>query len=210
MKSEADPFRRLYDANYQRVRGLLARLAGPQEAEDLAQAVFAKAAKALPTFRSQAQESTWLYRIAVNVASDCLRSRSTLEAKLTVPFLDAADEDVRAAPIGADVDDQPTPEQELAHKDTRDCIRGEIGKLPEAHRSVLMLSALGGLSDDEIAHTLGISPGSAKVRLHRARQEFKKIIEARCDFYRNELSCKPTSPDCCAPSPPPNGSNARH
>jgi Sigma-70, region 4 len=63
-----------------------------------------------------------------------------------------------------------------------------------------MLSALGGLTDTEIAQTLGISHDNAKVRLHRARQEFKKIIEARCDFYRNELSCKPTSPDCCAPS----------
>ena len=199
MKREADPFRRLYDANYQRVRGLLARMAGPQEAEDLAQAVFAKAAKALPTFRGEAQTSTWLYRIAVNVASDWVRSRSKHEAKATVPLPDASDADMRAAATGADVDDQPTPEQELARKDMRDCICGEIGGLPEAHRSVLMLSALGGLTDDEIAQTLGISRGVAKVRLHRARQEFKKIIEARCDFYRNELSCKPTSPECCAP-----------
>jgi hypothetical protein len=61
-----------------------------------------------------------------------------------------------------------------------------------------MLSALGGLSDDEIGRTLGISHNNTKVRLHRARQEFRKIIEARCDFYRNELSCKPTSPDCCS------------
>jgi DNA-directed RNA polymerase specialized sigma24 family protein len=82
----------------------------------------------------------------------------------------------------------------------RDCIRREIGKLPDTLRIVFMLSALGGLSDDEIASTLGISHNNTKVRLHRARQEFKKIIEARCDFYRNELSCKPTSPDCCAPA----------
>ncbi len=105
-----------------------------------------------------------------------------------------------AAIDSAQVDSQPSPEQELARKDMRDCIRGEIGKLPKAHGTVLMLSALGGLSDDEIAQTLGISRDNAKVRLHRARQEFKKIVESRCDFYRNELSCKPTSPDCCAPS----------
>jgi DNA-directed RNA polymerase specialized sigma subunit len=85
----------------------------------------------------------------------------------------------------------------------RACLEGEIGKLPEAHRIVLMMSALGGLTDDEIAQTLGISQSNTKVRLHRARQEFKKIIEARCDFYRNELSCKPTSPDCCTSAPPP-------
>ena len=81
-----------------------------------------------------------------------------------------------------------------------DCIRGEIGKLSDAYRNIFMLSALGGLSNEEIAQTLGISEGNARVRLHRARQEFKKIIETRCDFYRNELSCKPSSPDCCARS----------
>ena len=209
MTNGGDQFRRLYDENYLRVRGLLTRMAGAQEAEDLAQAVFVKAAKALPTFRSEAQTSTWLYRIAINVAADWLRSRPTHEAKLTVPLADAPTEEMRVA-TGADVNGPPTPEQELSRKDMHDCIRGEIGKLPEAHRSVFMLSALGGLTDEEIAQTLGISLGNAKVRLHRARQEFKKIIEARCDFYRNELSCKPTSPDCCAPSQPPAGSDAGH
>jgi DNA-directed RNA polymerase specialized sigma24 family protein len=87
-----------------------------------------------------------------------------------------------------------------SHKQMHECIRREIGKLPESLRTVLMLSALAGLTDGEIAETLGITHNNAKVRLHRARQEFKKIIEARCDFYRNELSCKPTSPDCCVPS----------
>ena len=81
------------------------------------------------------------------------------------------------------------------------CIRGEIAKLSDVHREVFMLSALGGLSDEEIAQTLGISKANAKVRLHRARQEFRKIIAARCEFYQNELSCKPSSPECCPPAP---------
>ena len=200
---KVDPFRMLYDANHERVRRFLARLVGPQEAEDLTQTVFTNAAKALPGFRGDAQTSTWLFRIAANVAADWLRGRPAHEAKLTVPLPDGSDEDMRAAATGpADVDSQSSPEQELARKNMRDCIRGEIGKLPENYRTVFMLSALGGLTDDEIAETLGISQGNAKVRLHRARQEFKKIIEARCDFYRNELSCKPTSSDCCAPSQP--------
>ena len=203
MKDKADAFRILYDANHGRVRRFLVRLVGPQEAEDLTQTVFAKAAKALPGFRGDAQTSTWLYRIAANVAADWLRGRPAHEAKLTVPLPDGSDEDMRAAATdSADVDSQSSPEQELARKNMRDCIRGEIGKLPEDHRTVFMLSTLGGLTDDEIAQTLGISQGNAKVRLHRARQVFKKMIEARCDFYRTELSCKPTSPECCAPSQP--------
>jgi RNA polymerase sigma-70 factor, ECF subfamily len=198
MRHTADPFRALYDANHGCVRRFLARAVGPQDAEDLTQVVFAKAAKAFPAFRGDAEVSTWLYRIAANVASDWLRSRSTHEAKLTMPLADASDDDMRAAGIrSADVDGHVSLEQKLSHKDMRDCIRREIGKLSDAHRDVLVLSALSGLSDDEIAATLGISKGNVKVRLHRARQEFRKIIEARCDFYRNELSCKPSSPDCC-------------
>jgi len=201
MTDKADLFRVLYDANHERVRRFLVRLVGPQEAEDLTQTVFANAAKALPGFRGDAQTSTWLYRIAANVAADWLRGRPAREAKLTVPLLDEPGEDTRVAAAGsADADGPASPEQELAQKDMHDCIRGEIGKLSEGYRTVFMLSALGGLTDNEIAETLGISQGNAKVRLHRARQEFKKIIEAQCDFYRNELSCKPSSPDCCASS----------
>jgi RNA polymerase sigma-70 factor (ECF subfamily) len=204
MNIAVDPFRTIYDANHERVRRMLARIVGPQDAEDLTQAVFANAAKALPTFRGDAEASTWLHRIAANVASDWLRSRRTQEARLTVPLPDAADDEMRTAAIeAAKVDRQPTPEQQVSQHEMRDCIRGEIGKLPEAQRTVLMLSALGGLADDEIARTLGINLDNAKVRLHRARQAFKKIIAARCDFYRNELSCKPTSPECCPPAQQP-------
>jgi RNA polymerase sigma-70 factor (ECF subfamily) len=209
VKNETDPFRTLYDANHQRVRGLLARMVGPHEAEDLTQAVFAKVAKALPDFHGESQTSTWLYRITVNVASDWLRSRCRQEAKLTVLLPSSSDEDMRASGIGSpDVDSQPTPEQELSHKEIRACLEGEIGKLPDAHRVALMMSALGGLADDEIAEVLGISLANTKVRLHRARQEFKKIIAARCDFYRNELSCKPASSDCCASPTPPDSARS--
>ena len=202
----ADPFRAFYEVNHARVRRFLVRIVGPQDAEDLTQTVFAKAAKGLPNFRGAAETSTWLYRIAANVASDWLRGRSTHEAKLTVALSDASDDDAHIGSIGlAEVDSHPSPEQQLSEKDMHACIRAEIGKLPDAHRDVLMLSALGGLSDDEVAQTLGITRGNAKVRLHRARQEFRKIIAARCDFYRNELSCKPSSPECCAPSTAPDG-----
>ena len=191
-------FRALYEANRERVSGLLARMVGPQNAEDIAQIAFARAAEALPNFRGEAEASTWLYRIAANVALDWLRSRSSREAKTTAAL--PSDEYMRAlATNGIEVESAPSPEHELARKDMHACIRGEIGKLSESHREVFMLSALGELSDDEIAQTLGISKGNAKVRLHRARQEFRKIVAARCDFYRNELSCKPSSPDCCAP-----------
>lgn len=198
--AQTGAFAALYASNQGRIRGLLSRMVGPQEAEDLIQVTFAKAAQALPDFRGEAEISTWLHRLAVNVALDWLRGRSAHEAKLTDPLPEASAEDKIAALTGAAAIEAPlSPEQELVHKDMHDCIRSEMAKLPGPSRDVLMLSFLGQLNDQEIADTLGITPANAKVRLHRARQEFKKAIEARCDFYRHELSCKPASPECCAP-----------
>jgi RNA polymerase sigma-70 factor, ECF subfamily len=198
---DAAAFRSLFDANHSRVRALLARIVGPQEAEDLTQVVFAKAAEALPNFRGQAQPSTWLYRIAANVGSDWLRSRAGQEAKATVGL--SATEDQDTVKACASSDGPNSPEQELIRKDMNDCIRQVIGQLPENHRSVLILGELGGLSDDEVAQTFGISPNNAKVRLHRARAQLKQALSSRCDFYRNEdneFACEPKPGACNSPS----------
>jgi len=199
---QSDAFRAIYAANQGRIRALLTRMVGPQDAEDLTQITFGKAAQALPQFRGDAEISTWLHRMAVNTALDWLRSSPVHEAKLNLPLPDAADDEATQALASAAAVDPPlSPEQEVAHKDIHECIRGEIVKLPSAYRDVLALSFLGQLDDEQIAETLDITLNNAKVRLHRARQEFKKIIEARCDFYKNELSCKPASPECCAQPP---------
>ena len=198
MYKEPDLFRTLYDAHHDRVHRLLWRIVGLPEAEDLTQIVFAKATRALPQFRGDAQASTWLYRITVNVASDWLRSRSAREAKLTVHLPEVPVDATSQGSAGVALRDiQSSPEQTLVRKEMCDCIRGEIGQLPEGNREALILGELGGFTDDEVAQTLGISRANAKVRLHRARAQLKKAIEARCDFYRTELSCAPSSPACC-------------
>ena len=101
-------------------------------------------------------------------------------------------------------DPRTCPEQELIRKEMNDCIRGVIAQLPDSYRTVLMLGELGGLTDDEVAQTLGISRGNAKVRLHRARIRLKQALEARCDFSRsedNEFVCEPKAATA-APCPP--------
>src|SRR5450755_3983383 len=202
--SEADRFRTLYDANHDRVHRLLGRMAGPLDAEDLTQIVFAKAAGALPRFRGDALASTWLYRIATNVASDWLRGRATHEAKLTVQLPEGG-ETAQAGAAIAVPDPQASPEQRLVHKEMHDHIRREIGQLSAGNQEVLILGQLGGLTDEEVAQTLGISVANVKVRLHRARAQLKQAIGARCEFYLTELSCAPSSQACCAPATLPDG-----
>ncbi|MGC2318148.1 MAG: sigma-70 family RNA polymerase sigma factor [Bradyrhizobium sp.] len=130
----------LYDANHQRVTRLLGRIVGPQDAEDLTQAVFAKAARALPEFRGDALASTWLYRIATNVASDWLRGRAAREAKVTAQLAEALDHEAGESAVDAAFSEMhASPDQELVRKDIADRIRAEIGQLPEIHRDVLIL-----------------------------------------------------------------------
>ncbi len=202
--SEADRFRTLYDTNHDRVHRLLGRIAGPHDAEDLTQFVFAKAASALPRFRGEARAATWRYRIAANVASDWLRGRAAREAKLTV-HLPAGGETGQASANVALPDHPSSPEQRLVRQEMHDHIRREIGQLPEGSREVLILGQLGGLTDEEVAQTLGISLANVKVRLHRARAQLKQAIGAHCEFYRTELSCAPSSQACCAPATLPDG-----
>jgi len=204
MPSEPDLFRALYAANHNRVYRLLGRIAGPLEAEDLTQIVFAKAASALPCFRGDAQASTWLYRIAANVGSDWLRGRTARDAKLTDRLPESGDTGQAGtnAPLP---DPQSSPEQRLVRQEMHDHIRREIGQLPEGSREVLILGQLGGLTDEEVAQALGISLANVKVRLHRARAQLKQAIGAHCDFYRTELSCAPSSQTCCAPATIPDG-----
>jgi RNA polymerase sigma-70 factor (ECF subfamily) len=198
---QTDAFRTLYAANHGRIRGLLTRMVGPQDADDLLQVTFAKAARALPEFRGDAEVSTWLHRLAVNAALDWLRSRAVHEARMTVPLASASAGDGTADPTSAAaIEPRPSPEQEVVRKDTRACIRREIAKLAEPYRDILMLSVLGELDDQQVASALGLTLANAKVRLHRARQAFRAIIAARCDFYRTELTCRPASPECCAPA----------
>jgi RNA polymerase sigma-70 factor (ECF subfamily) len=210
-KGDAHAFRQLYDANHQRVCRFINRVVGSQETEDLAQIVFAKAARALPDFRGDAQAATWLYRIAANVVSDWLRSRSVLETKVTIELPNALDHATCGhSASSASQENQASPEQELSRKEMRNCIRRLIGQLPEKHRSVLALAELGGLTDDEVAQALGISRGNAKVRLHRARAQLKNSLEAHCDFSRdedNEFVCEPKLIAWRPPSKRPGGSS---
>jgi RNA polymerase sigma-70 factor (ECF subfamily) len=182
------------------VHRLLGRVAGRQDADDLTQIVFTKAARAFPRFRGDARISTWLNRIAANVAADWLRGRALREAKQTVQLPEVVQG--QGGSNAAVPDPQPSPEQRLIRKQMREFIRGEIGRLPKANRAAFILGELGGLNHEEVAQALGISLANTKVRLHRARVQLKTAIAARRDFYRTELSCAPNSPGCCPPAAP--------
>jgi RNA polymerase sigma-70 factor (ECF subfamily) len=186
-----DPeFRTLYEEFAPRIRRYLSRLVGECEAEDLTQEVFARAHRALATRRGDSLVSTWLYRIATNAALDRLRAASRREIPVATPA-GSYEEEHEVVCEGAASEEQDA-DSHVIRKEMRHCILGLVDRLPPAHRAVILLGELRDLSDQQIADALGITLEAAKMRLHRARGELRKLLGANCDLYRderNELAC---------------------
>jgi len=181
--SNIEDVHRLYG---DRVHHLLVRLVGESDAEDLKQTVFLKVTASWHTFKGNSTPSTWIYRIATNVALDRLRGRATREKAL--PELVRLAED-----LGAEVGRlEPSAEQLVAQKQMHDCIHSLIKTLPLKDQTVLVLADMEGFSTEEVASILEISPGAAKIRLHRARTRLRAIMGVQCQLSRdsrNVLVC---------------------
>ncbi len=175
-------FEAVYAEFYPRIRRYLDRLLGASEAEDATQEVFIKVNRALPRFRGDSSLSTWIYRVATNLAYDRLRSPS-LRRTGEVP--------IDGVPLK---DCSSGIEQQLVRREMSDCVGQFVDRLPANYRSVVILSEQEGLTNQEIAETLRLTVDTVKIRLHRARARLKKELGNGCNFYRderNELACDP-------------------
>ncbi|MEE4261407.1 MAG: RNA polymerase sigma factor [Desulfobacteraceae bacterium] len=182
-------FDEIYEEFQPKILNYLARLVGPNEAEDMAQVVFARVSRGLGSFKGQSKLSTWVYRIATNTAIDKLRSpahslesgRSSLEESAAV-----ANNTPTIPPA-----DTPT-DQKVIRKEMSECVREYVDRLPPEHRTVLVLSELEEFKNREIADILQITLENVKVRLHRAKARLKQELDEGCDFYHTEegtLAC---------------------
>lgn len=153
---DARAFERLYREHVGRVYGLCLRMTrDPALAEDCAQETFVNAWRALGRFEIRSSFSTWLHRIAVNVALGKRR-------KLT-PAVVASSDDLEVEEEVVETGwtlETPLEVQE---------IETAIGQLPEGARDVLVLYAIYGYSHGETAEMLGLAEGTCKAQLHRAR-----------------------------------------
>lgn len=157
-------FRRLlaeHGPSLWRIAGAYARTRADRE--DLYQDVLLQVWRALPSFRGESAERTWLTRIAFNVALGTVRrrdGRATVDAPLAV----------EAAPSGA-----PDPHAAAAHADALARLTAAVRQLPEADRALVVLS-LEERPHAEIADVLGLSLSNVAVRLHRAKKRLAVLL----------------------------------
>ena len=147
-------------ARYQdRIYRFLVRMTRSQEdARELTQETFLSAYEALPRWRPDARLSTWLFRIARNQAVDRLRRAQRVEF---VALDEALHEQVPA--------DTPTPEAALQARQRIAALERALARLPVEHREILLLRDIEDLPYEDIAEVLGISLGTVKSRIARAR-----------------------------------------
>jgi len=177
---EALAFSSLHLSHRPAILRFLRRMVGETDAEDLTQVVFERANRALPEFRGECSASTWLYRIATNVALDLLRSPTFRRRDASLTDIVEPDHDVQAAPT-------PTIEQEAIRNEMNACIRETIDDLPVNDRVVLVLADIEGYGAAEVAERLGLGLEATKMRLHRARGRLRQRLEGKCQFYQTEL-----------------------
>jgi RNA polymerase sigma-70 factor (ECF subfamily) len=151
-RGDAQAFRRLYEENVDRVHALARRMVGYEQATEITQDVFVRAWQKLHTFRGEARFSTWLHRLAVNLILS-KRAAFAIERNRFLGDGDVLDR-IETKPPGRD---HPMDFEKA------------IAQLPNGARVIFVLHDVEGYRHEEIAGLLGVTTGTTKAQLHRAR-----------------------------------------
>jgi RNA polymerase sigma-70 factor (ECF subfamily) len=169
-----DGFDALFHAYQRRVYRQCYRMVGnPEDAEDLTQEVFLQVFRKAHTFRGEASFSTWLHRLTINTV--LMRLRRQRRWRATVTSFDAApaaDHGPREMPDNT----RSIPAQARYGTDTID-LNFAITQLPTGYKEILLMHDLEGYRHDEIARLLGISEGTSKSQLHKARIRVRALMD---------------------------------
>lgn len=168
-KGDINAFGELYERYSPRVYNLVFRMLGnSDEAEDVRQEVFLKAFKSLKGFRGQSTFTTWIYRIATNQCLDAMRRKKS--SLSTEEMQESNGWEI------ADLARDHNPEESLLLGVTVQAVEKALLDTPDHYRALIVLRHIENLSYEEIAAVLGCSQNSLNVRLHRARECFKKAL----------------------------------
>jgi RNA polymerase sigma-70 factor (ECF subfamily) len=170
---------RVFEAFVKEYQGLIYRLClrmlrNEKDAEDAAQVAMLKVYTNIRKFAFQSSFSTWVYTLTKNTALDLLRKRKGEVNLQEISALECL------------VCYRPGPEESAQQKEQKEELEILINSLSKEHRAVLILKDIDGCSYEEIAECLGISLGTVKSRLFRARQKLRVLIKDREARYESK------------------------
>ena len=143
-------------------------------AEELAQEVFLRVYRSRESYRAEAKFTTWLYRIATNLAVNHARDTRHERSAQTV-YLDAPDEESGTTPDVAD--DEPSVEQKLMRDERMAAIRTHVVALPERQRMAVLMHKYQGMDYRQIGDVLKLSESATKSLLFRAYQTLRDKLK---------------------------------
>ncbi len=167
-QGDTGAFERVYHAHLRRVHNLARRMAGPDSADELTQDVFVRVWQKLGTFRGESAFGTWLHRLAVNVIVERFRTLGHGAGSVSGRRRDGARADARCTGP--------------ARYDARMDIDTAMKRLPPGARAVFVLHDIEGYRHEEIGEMLGVSIGTSKSQLHRARMTLRAHLNERRDY----------------------------
>lgn len=154
----------------------LGMLKDKEEARDVAQEAFVKVYRYLDHFKGDASFYTWLYRITVNICIDAMR-RKGAKGDEHLEFDESVKLDTAEANIGALGTRLGTnPQKSALRRELAERITAAIQQLPEAHRQILLLREVEGMSYEDLARVLEVPKGTVMSRLFHARLKMQKIL----------------------------------
>lgn len=182
------PFELLVTHYKQRVFATAYRLMGNrQDADDLAQEVFLKMYRGIRNLGDPATITSWVYTITTNTCLDALTARqrrppTTTWAARAKGTGDAFASDAAQATDDPQVPDprSATPEEEVLQAEVRRCIEEALAGLGPLERAVLVLREMEGRAYQEIAQSLAVGLSAVKMRIHRARVSFGRLLATVC------------------------------
>lgn len=165
-RGDQDAFASLVRAYEKRVFALTRRMCrNPEDAAEAAQEAFLAAWQGLPSFRGEAEFSTWLYRLASNACVDLLRREGRRQAPASL------DDEALNLP-----DPAPSPQEAAEQGELRRQIEAGLAALPEEYRQVLLLREIHQLRYEEIAAVLKLDIGTVKSRISRGRKRLRNFL----------------------------------
>jgi RNA polymerase sigma-70 factor (ECF subfamily) len=179
---DRDAFAQLLERYQKQVYHHALRMTGdPEDAADLTQETFLKVWQGLAAFQGDCAFSTWLYRVTGNVCIDFLRREKKRWGDLSL-------DDDEGALCAVLPDTAPSPQRALEAKEQAKSIQAGLLAISPEHRQVLVLREVDGLSYEEIGQALGLSVGTVKSRIARARLNLAKFLKKSGNFSGSSSS----------------------
>jgi RNA polymerase sigma-70 factor, ECF subfamily len=148
-------------------------LGDPDEALETSQEVFLRVFRTIHTFRGQSALRTWIFRIVINQARNRQRWWNRRHRRQQVSL----DEHIEQNGEIAEPSDAGAPDRALDRKELAARIATALDALPFDQRTAIVLREVDGFSYDEIAFSLGVTLGTVKARLTRARQALRAALK---------------------------------